>query len=66
VCQKSLDIFEGLFGEDHPRVTEVLQTLVQLHQKTGNTSEVARLQHRMEEIRERRHVALLPTESAIK
>jgi tetratricopeptide (TPR) repeat protein len=66
LCQRALRILEGLFGEDHPRVAEVLQTLVQLHQKTGNTTEVARLQQRMEEIRERRHVAYLPTANSVK
>ena len=65
LCLKALNLFERLFGEDHPRVAEVLETLVQLHRKTGNATEVARLQQRMKEIRERRHVAYLTTANTI-
>ena len=65
LCRQSLDVFENLFGEDHPGVADVLATLVQLNRKTGNTSEVARLQKRMEEIRERRHVAYLSPANTI-
>ena len=44
---------------------DVLETLVQLHRKTGNMTEVVRLEQRVEEIRVHKRVAYAPIAKAI-
>ena len=42
-----------------------METLVQLHRKTGNTTDVVRLEQRVEEIRVHKRVAYAPIAKAI-
>jgi len=65
LCGRALEIFENIFDEYHPSVVDVLETLVQLHRKTGNMTEVVRLQQRVEEIRMHRRVAYAPVAKAV-
>jgi hypothetical protein len=64
LCSRALDTLESIFDEHHPNVADVLETLVQLHRKTGNMAEAARLQQRAEEIRVRMRVAYAPIAKA--
>jgi tetratricopeptide (TPR) repeat protein len=65
LCGRALEILENIFGEYHPSVVDVLETLVQLHRETGNMKEVVRLQQRVEEIRVHRRVAYVPVAKAV-
>ncbi|HUT45826.1 MAG TPA: tetratricopeptide repeat protein [Sedimentisphaerales bacterium] len=65
LCGRALDILENIFDEYHPSVADVLETLVQLHRKTGNMTEVARLEQRVEEIRVHKRVAYAPVAKAV-
>ena len=65
MCGRALEILENVFDEYHPSVADVLETLVQLHRKTGNMTEVARLQQRVEEIRIHKRVAYAPNTKPI-
>ena len=60
LCDRALDILENIFDEYHPYIADVLETQVQLHRKTGNMAEAARLEQRAEEIRVRKRVAYAP------
>lgn len=51
---------QALALPDHPNVADVLETLVQLHRKTGDTADAARLQQHAGEIRVRKRVANAP------
>lgn len=51
LCHRALNILEGVSDQAHPKTADVLETLVQLNRKSGNTKEVARLEQRVEEIR---------------
>jgi tetratricopeptide (TPR) repeat protein len=57
LCRRALDILQSIFDEYHPKVADVLETLVQLHRQTGNIAEAAKLQQRAEEIRVRHRAA---------
>ena len=46
-------------------MADVLETLVQLHRKTGNMTEVAKLEQRVEEIRVHKRVAYAPIAKAV-
>ena len=61
--EKSLGTVENQVDSGH--VAEVLETLVQLHSKTGNMTEVVRLEQRVEEIRVHKRVAYAPIAKAI-
>ncbi len=65
LCGRALDILENIFDEYHPSVADVLETLVELHRRTGNMTEVARLEERVEEIRVHKRVAYAPIVKAI-
>jgi tetratricopeptide (TPR) repeat protein len=66
LCERAMEIIENIFGEYHPCVADVLETLVQLHRKTGNITEVVRLEQRLEEIRVHKHVAYAPIAKAVR
>ena len=65
LCGRALEILENIFDEYHPSVADVLETLVQVHRKTGNMTEVVRLEQRVEEIRVYRRIAYAPIAKAI-
>jgi tetratricopeptide (TPR) repeat protein len=65
LCSRALDTLENIFDENHPCVAEVLETMVQLQQRVGNTAEAAKLEARVEQIRELRQVAYEPVAKAI-
>ena len=60
LCDRALEILENIFDENHPYIADILETQIQLHRETGNTSEAARLEQRAEEIRVRKRVAYAP------
>ena len=66
LCGRALDILENIFDEYHPNIADVLETQVQLNRKTGNMTEAARLEQRVEEIRVRNRVTYAPIAQAIK
>ena len=66
LCGRAIEIIENIFDEYHPSVADVLETLVQLHRKTGNMTEVVRLEQRVEEIRVHKRVTYAPIAKAIR
>lgn len=65
LCSRALEILENVFDEYHPGVDDVLETLVQLNRKTGNMTEIVRLEQRAEEMRVHKRVAYAPIAKAI-
>ncbi len=63
--RQALKIFERLQGADGNHTATVLNTLAQVYRKTGKTTEVAKLERRVEEIRVRKQVAYVPLATAI-
>ncbi len=63
--REALKVLERLHGADSGRTATVLNTLVQVYRKTGNTAEVAKLERRVEEIRMRKQVAYVPLATTI-
>ncbi len=63
--RQALKVLERLDGADGERTATVLNTLAQVHRKTGNTAEVAKIERRVEEIRVRKQVAYVPLATAI-
>lgn len=63
--QQALKVLERLDGADGSRTATVLNTLAQVHRKTGNTAEVAKIERRVEEIRVRKQVAYVPTTKTV-
>ncbi len=51
LCRKALTVLEAVSDRTHPGTADVVETLVQLNRRSGNTKEVARLEQRVEEIR---------------
>ena len=51
LCRRALNVLEGTSDQAHPKTADVLETLVQLNHRSGNTKEVARLEQRVQEIR---------------
>jgi hypothetical protein len=65
LCRRALDILDGISGEDHPKVADVLETLARLNRKTANVAEAARLEQRVKEIRVPKPVAYAPSARAL-
>ena len=65
VLHRALKILDSAQGADSGRTATVLNTLVQVYRKTGNTAEIAKLERRLEEIHVRKQVAYVPLAAAI-
>jgi len=65
LLEKSLRVVRSQDDSGGLIEAEVLSKLVQLHRKTGNTAEVAKLERRMDEIHVRKQVAYVPLAAAI-
>jgi len=63
--RQALKVLERLQGADSDRTATVLNTLAQVHRKTGNTAEVAKIERRVEEIRMHKQVAYVPTTKTV-
>jgi len=61
---KALTSLENAFNPNHPNIAEVLNTLAQVYQQTGNAAEAARVVKRMDEIALHRQVAYGPVAKA--
>jgi tetratricopeptide (TPR) repeat protein len=66
LCDRALVILENIFDEYHPRVADVLETLIQLHRQTGDMNEVVSLQQRIEKIRIQKSAAYAPIAKAVR
>ena len=64
LCGRALNILENIFDEYHPFIADVLETQSQLHRETGNMTEAARLEQRVEEIRVRKRAVYAPVARA--
>jgi tetratricopeptide (TPR) repeat protein len=65
LLEKSLRVVRSQDDSSGLIEAEVLSRLAQLHRKTGNTAEIAKLERRVEEIRVRKQVAYVPLAAAI-
>lgn len=65
LCEMALEILENVFDGYHPYVADVLETQVQLNLKTGDMTGVAKLEQRIEQIREHKRVAYVPIAQVI-
>jgi len=65
LCQRALDTLENIFDRDHPNMADVLETMAQLHDETGNQAEALKLWQRVEEIRSHKQVAHTPIAKVI-
>lgn len=63
--RQALKVLERLDGADSERTATVLSTLAQVYRKTGKTTEVAKLERRVEEIRVGKQVAYLPSAKTV-
>lgn len=66
LCDRALGIIETIFGSNHPLMTDIYDTLIDLNQQTNDTTKAAILKQHIEKIRTQQHIAGVTMASVVR